>query len=963
MKIEQIEIYGFGKWIDVTFDFSEEMFTCLYGENEAGKSTLQQFLLYMLFGFPPKLRNFYRPKQSNRIGGKLTLSDGEVGTYIVERVEDEVRCYDASGEKHDEKFLQERLNGLTKEIFTSIYSFSALDLQKIREMKGKELSDVLFSVGLTGATSIYEVEKHLEKELGELYKKSGRKPEINQQLKKVSEMYSTLQKNRSLESSYQDKVEQKTNVENEGREIEKKIRTLKEKLLKLERFKQVYPLVKEYEMIEEKLANFEKSIPFPEDGVKRYDSLKQQLLPLKSDLKMIRKAQKDYAEKIYELDEKLLQDELLIKGKKLIQQSHQVEVRKERLTDLQLHLREIEEKIAEVLRTTSLTEEEVKSLHLPFHLEKKWQTISDTNDQLQLESERITEEYQLLNEELDRLRQEEEKLVDELLPEEARTNVEERIEQFITLEAERKQNEKLLSWHKKRKKTNQNLLIGTAMMAFFSFISIFFIEHPIVYSIPAIFIFISIWQFVLLKRVTNEINNLSKKNTVKVSLSERKELEQLLAKQRQLEAEYEVIKSEQKRLQLHQIQLEERKKIFEQNESKWMSEIFEEQQRYPFLKATEPAYWSELLQLLRKLKSLLSEKEQIREQIRTLKGEKEIFYQSLQHFSEMIHFDGEFSIETLKDILEEQQSLRQILSQYRQFLEEKEMNEKQLLDQISLYEREIIELFQIAQVADEEQFFQRANELKEQKNLLEQKDSILQQILLTISEEELKQMFIHPLQKDEMTLQHEQMIKELENLEEEKIAKNKQIAQLQVEIEQLEISDDPSTTTYLYEMEKDKLNQLAKKWAILKYAQSALTNAKRSYQEKYLHEVIDYTTKYFRRLTNGKYRKVFAPTDTELFQVEAENNIRYNVEELSKGTIDQLYISLRLAISKVMSDKFVVPIIIDDAFVHFDDHRTKEMVEILKEIASTRQILLFTCKKEIAHQFEYSTVKKLKEVV
>ena len=284
MKIERIHIYGFGKWIDETFDFSNRTLTCLYGENEAGKSTLQQFIMYMLFGLPPKQRKFYQPKQSNRVGGSLTMTDEEYGTFTIERIEDEVQCYLPSGEKRDEKFLQDRLNGLTKEIYTSVYSFSALDLNSIRKMKGKELSDVLFSVGLTGATAIYRVEKQLEKELGELFKKSGRKPLINQQMSKVSELYETLQKDRALEKSYREKIERKEDLQIELEDLENKTRSLKEKLFKLEKVKQLCPLIKEYELIEKKLTNYPTVIPFPEDGVTRYDSLKQQLLPLKSEL-------------------------------------------------------------------------------------------------------------------------------------------------------------------------------------------------------------------------------------------------------------------------------------------------------------------------------------------------------------------------------------------------------------------------------------------------------------------------------------------------------------------------------------------------------------------------------------------------------------------------------------------------------------------------------------------------------
>ncbi|MCC3237076.1 AAA family ATPase, partial [Pediococcus acidilactici] len=43
MKIKRIEIYGFGKWQNVTFDLQNDL-QVFYGLNEAGKSTLRQFI-------------------------------------------------------------------------------------------------------------------------------------------------------------------------------------------------------------------------------------------------------------------------------------------------------------------------------------------------------------------------------------------------------------------------------------------------------------------------------------------------------------------------------------------------------------------------------------------------------------------------------------------------------------------------------------------------------------------------------------------------------------------------------------------------------------------------------------------------------------------------------------------------------------------------------------------------------
>ena len=61
----------------------------------------------------------------------------------------------------------------------------------------------------------------------------------------------------------------------------------------------------------------------------------------------------------------------------------------------------------------------------------------------------------------------------------------------------------------------------------------------------------------------------------------------------------------------------------------------------------------------------------------------------------------------------------------------------------------------------------------------------------------------------------------------------------------------------------------------------------------------------------------------------------------SDGTIDQLYLALRLAVAEELTPD--APMILDDALVRFDDTRLAAALNILKEEANTKQILLFTC--------------------
>ncbi|QGS68453.1 AAA family ATPase [Oceanobacillus sp. 143] len=51
LKFINATIYGFGKWVDYSIDFTDEL-AIIYGENESGKSTIQRFILFMFLDYP-----------------------------------------------------------------------------------------------------------------------------------------------------------------------------------------------------------------------------------------------------------------------------------------------------------------------------------------------------------------------------------------------------------------------------------------------------------------------------------------------------------------------------------------------------------------------------------------------------------------------------------------------------------------------------------------------------------------------------------------------------------------------------------------------------------------------------------------------------------------------------------------------------------------------------------------------
>ena len=107
------------------------------------------------------------------------------------------------------------------------------------------------------------------------------------------------------------------------------------------------------------------------------------------------------------------------------------------------------------------------------------------------------------------------------------------------------------------------------------------------------------------------------------------------------------------------------------------------------------------------------------------------------------------------------------------------------------------------------------------------------------------------------------------------------------------------------------------------------------------------------KITKGKYCKLYFSDEQGLI-IELENGNYIPVERLSIGTIDQLYLSLRLAMLDEVS-KEKVPIILDEAFAYYDSERLKNILNYLSSEFSDRQIIIFTCtqrEKEILENSE-----------
>lgn len=140
----------------------------------------------------------------------------------------------------------------------------------------------------------------------------------------------------------------------------------------------------------------------------------------------------------------------------------------------------------------------------------------------------------------------------------------------------------------------------------------------------------------------------------------------------------------------------------------------------------------------------------------------------------------------------------------------------------------------------------------------------------------------------------------------------------------------------LYE-KKDELLQLNNMYEMVK------EQIEKSYQEmkeNITPDFIEELKNILKKVTNGKYENIYLDNENNLL-IEVEGGQYMPVDMLSSGTVDLIYLALRISAAKEIS-KETMPIIMDESFAYYDKERMTEILEYLSELEN-RQILIFTC--------------------
>ena len=140
---------------------------------------------------------------------------------------------------------------------------------------------------------------------------------------------------------------------------------------------------------------------------------------------------------------------------------------------------------------------------------------------------------------------------------------------------------------------------------------------------------------------------------------------------------------------------------------------------------------------------------------------------------------------------------------------------------------------------------------------------------------------------------------------------------------------------------RSRIERLEETYAALEVAQKALSTATSELQRRFAPRIAKRAQELFGSLTDGRYEKVMLAEDLSIHVSAQEEGTLRSSQWRSEGTVDQLYLALRLAVAEELTPD--APLVLDDAMVRFDDKRLATALNILSQMAEDKQVILFTC--------------------
>ena len=798
------------------------------------------------------------------------------------------------------KNLQVALHGISENIYKSVFAFSLTELQRLDTLQNDEINAHIYSAGTgVGDVTLPDILNAVEEEKNKIYKHGGTAqvvPKIIKELERVRVEISDIKKDLErykttiieIESLRQEQIRLSQIIENNRRE--------KEKASKL---KAGRDNVNELNEIEKQISSLPFVIEgFPPDGAIRLDKLEEKLREKKEELQECKNQINDLSTQtdLIRIDTKVLKSEALI-----------ITLFDDRSAEAENIKREVDIKTKTSLLKTNVSSA-INDIGTDWD-EDHVKTLDVGKETLQ--------NIRVLSEDLSN----------------AKVNVE--IAENNLVQAKKNREDSSIEFQ-----AFSHKLEKTRPVINFKFLLIFGI--PIVILLGAFcwmtfkpvsgimavvlgILSITALYYVYYKSSTDTLEE-SKKQLLDILESKRKSVE---------EAEKALIDSKEG---YHQIL-----KIWQD----WLKDN-------GFSTELDRNGIFALIESIRKAKELIREKENTEKELEHIKARAYTYIDRVNNILKLCNLettslDNIFqSIHRLDETLIKQKGLKEKKEHLEEKINELKTREKTILDNICDIENNIKDLIVEGNVKNTEEFRKQANVVRKKENLLERKNAIEIQLARLIGSTPEIEKFKEEVAAERDPMITDQSIEKQENeivqLESKHSEYMQNLGAKKNQISELEKNERLGGLRLEEENLKARLKEALSEWSVNALCHTLLKKAMTIYERERQPFVLKHAGQYLNKITKKRYIHVIKKAEGNKLVVETPEGLQKSVTTLSRGTAEQLYLSMRLAFIKEYSDRVgTLPLIVDDILVNFDSQRAKTTIRLLNEISKENQIIMFTC--------------------
>ncbi|WP_314211418.1 AAA family ATPase [uncultured Abiotrophia sp.] len=919
MKIKTLEIYGYGKWVNQKFELGDQL-QLFYGKNEAGKSTLQSFIRSMLFGFPSRRRrvnqqNRYEPKQHETYGGRMLLTETDFGDIWVERTSKALRVTRTDGEELPAKTLDEVLGGLDEKLFDNFYAFSLQNLQELANIGADQLNDYFMSIGTVGSDQFLKIAKQYQKETDDLYRPNGQSRPLNVLLAEYEELAQQVEVLHLQMGAYDELTRRRQEEEEAIARLNQEIKDLEKEIRAQDKLVGLYDIYLKDRAAKRELEQLVFT-PLSEQTVREIsDALK---LNQASEIQIV------------QLEERIrnLKGEL---GS---------------LTKLNWARNHAEDRQKWLVETAKAKETQTVIEQLTARIQEQGELMTQLAHQGQFFPEKVEqgpaydakleEGLALQADKLDLLKQE------EALKAERKVYLEQRKEQQNYTAIVRQQ---VVHLEHQRMNEEAQLMQATSLNQYFPGILAFagglflaFYQNMtkganllfwlgvlilVVGVLSIAYIFQSNrrrYQAFYNSPVLNKIQDLREKEIQYLEQSK------VLGTQiNQREEAIEAIEAELKNLASKQ--------------SRWLAAM-------GFYPTADP----ELILKANPVKQYFAAENQKKD----LEAQKDKLTQQLTEWRSLLQpLFERFPLvddtvrQQIRHVEDVEVSLVRTMERGQVIddrLDEAAQQMKAQEDAIAERQAMIGQVFKDTHAQDELDFFQKV----ETNQLIEELTA--KRALYAEQMEGYEEALTQVQNKQSLLENFHRLEHQLETLKERLVPHHRERADLEVEIHHLEQDGTYQEKVQALANKETQVRDMVALWGRKRIAMELIYATLRHGLDNPLPEMNRLADELFETLSYGRYTQIKLQKDG--IKVRQFSDIYFEPHELSQGTLEQLYVALRIAFIENVRTMVKMPILIDDAFVNFDEYRKASMYQVLGQISERIQVLFFTFDQQAVHFFD-----------